>query len=240
MPRVSDKTKLKQKRCEGEGLDYIPWIRANETSSTGSSYIAKNYKSGRDVHLLSTQEAKVFFILLYSDEVIDIKEQYVLDLNECRHIAEELGYNKPSFHMSTDFYLKIKDPIYNYMAVSVKKNKETLSKREKEKLEIEKAYWERRGVLYKLVFGDDIDSTVVKNIRTFTRINKPEDIEDDIMAIKYLLTIKDIETNLEKEINYQVLLIENKDKVGDLYEILRTNEKRNWRNHREIQLRNLR
>lgn len=126
------------------------------------------------------------------------------------------------------------------MAVSVKKNRETLGKREKEKLEIEKAYWERRGVLYKLVFGDDIDSTVVKNIRTFTRINKPEDIEDDIMAIKYLLTIKDIETNLEKEINYQVLLIENKDKVGDLYEILRTNEKRKWRNHREIQLRNLR
>lgn len=240
MPKVSDKTKLKQKRCQGEGLDYIPWIKVNETSSTGSSYIAKNYKSGRDVHLLSTQEAKVFFILLYSDEVLDIKEQYVLDLKECRHIAENLGYRKPSYHMSTDFYLKIKDPIYNHMAISVKKNEKSLGKREKEKLEIEQAYWERKGVYYKLVYGDDIDPIVVKNIRTFTRINKPEDIEDDIMAIKYLLTIKDIETNLEKEINYQVLLIENKDKVGDLYEILRTDEKRNWRNHREIQLRNLR
>lgn len=240
MSRVSDKTKLKQKRCQGEGLDYIPWIKANETSSTGSSYIAINFKSGRDVHLLSTQEAKVFFILLYSDDVLDIKEQYVLDLDECRYIAENLGYRKPSFHMSTDFFLKIRDPIYNNMAISVKKNEKTLGKREKEKLEIERIYWEKRGVYYEMVYGDDIDETVVKNIRTFTRINKPEDIEDDVMAIKFLLTHKEIEVNLKEEINYQALLIENKERVGELFEIFRTDEKRNWRSHKEIQLPNLR
>lgn len=240
MSRVSDKTKLKEKRCQGEGMDYVPWILANEQSSTGSSYIAKNYKSGRDVHLLSTAEMKVYFVLLYLDEVIDIKEQYVLDLGECKAIAERLGYHKPTRHMSTDFYLKVQDPVYNQMAISVKRNEESITRREKEKIEIERIYWEKRGVYFKVVFGDHVNETVVKNIRTFTRINKPEDIQDDVMAVKFLLTHKKIDAAIEKDLDYQALLIENRDKVGDLYEVLRADEKRNWRSHKEIQRRNLR
>lgn len=240
MRRVKDETKLKQKRCQGDGPDYIPWIMVNEQSSTGSSYIARNYKTGRDVHLLSNAEAKVYFILLWSDEVTDIREQYVLDLEECKEIADSLGYTKPKFHMSTDFLVDVIDPMYDNIAISVKGNPSQIhDKRVKEKLEIERIYWERRGVYYQVIYGDNIDTTMVKNIRTITRINKIEDIEDDIMALKFLLTHKKIEVGLEGEIDYRALLIEHFRKVDELYEMLRDDERKNWRGHKENKLPNI-
>lgn len=238
MRKISDKTKEKQKRCQGEGLNYSPWIRANETTSTGTMYIARNYKSGRDVHLLSMAEQKVYFLLLWSDEVLDIKEQFALDLLETKTIAEELGVKKPRYTMSTDFYLTVKDPVYNHMAISVKANPSALeNQRTKELLEIEKTYWQRRGVYYEVVFADHINTTLVKNIRLLTRIHNTDLIYDDISAIKYLLTTKQIETDLTKELDFTALRIEYKKEVDTLYELLRTNENAtNWRVHGEIHL----
>lgn len=230
MRHVKEKTKLKQKRCQGEGIDYVPWIMAHEQSSVGSSFIAKNYKTGRDVHMLSNSEAKVFFLLLWDDDVLDIKEQYVLDLDETKQIAEDLGYRKPQRHMSTDFFLDINDPVYSHMAISVKMNEKDLEKRRsQELLKIERTYWESKGVWYELIFADNINPILVKNIRLVTKINKPEDIQSDVDALRYLLTHKKISTDMHKEINYQELLKLYKKEVDQLYEIFTRDEKRNWR-----------
>lgn len=226
MAGISDKTKLMEGRCEGEGLDYIPWIKANEIFSQGSSIVTRNFKNGRDVHLLSDGEAKVFFTLLYSDEIIDIKEQYVLDLNDCQRIAKELGYKPPNKRMSTDFYLTLKDSFYDYAAISVKSNPSGLkSRRSRELQKIESKYWDEKGVFYELVFADEIDPIYVKNIRTVTKINKPEDIYDGISAVKFLITHKIITPNMHKELDFAKLYVENKEEVKKLYEVLRRIEK---------------
>lgn len=230
MPRVKEETKLKQRRCLGEGLDYIPWILARETSSMGSSFITYNYKTGRNVNLLSEAEAKVFFLLLWADDVSDIKEQYVLDFDETKRIAEDLGYRKPAKRMSTDFYFKIKDPVYNHGAVSVKSSRSQLKdKRTRELLDIEKTYWDNKGVQYELVFAEDIDPIVTNNIRNITRITDVEEIEDDVMALKWLLTHKRIPIDLSKDIDYLKLLHKYQKEVDRLYEVLRDWEKKNWR-----------
>lgn len=229
MRRIKEETKIKQKRCQGDGADYIPWNMAHQQSSIGSSYIAKNYKNGRDVHMLSNGEAKVFFILLWDDDVLDIREQYVLDLIETRKIAEDFGFVGPKMHMSTDFYLDIKHPIYTNMAISVKGDEDQLEDpRTRELLKIEKAYWESKGVWYELVISNNINPILVKNIRVVTRINKPQYIQSDVDAIKYLLTIKKISTDMNKELNYDELLVCYKKEVSYLYEILRSDEKVNW------------
>lgn len=235
MKHVKEETKLKQKRCQGEGLDYVPWILAREISSIGSSFITYNYKTGRSVNLLSEAEAKVFFLLLWADEVSDIKEQYVLDLEETQKIAEGLGFRKPAKRMSTDFFFKMKDPVYNFGAISVKASRSQLkNERTRELLKIEESYWNNKGVNYELVFADDINPIVTKNIRNITRITEPEDIEDDVMALKWLLTHKRIPIDLTKDIDYLQLLNKHQKEVDRLYEVLRSSEKRNWKRRRKI------
>lgn len=229
MAGVSDQTKLMQGRCMGEGLDYIPWIKANEVYSHGTSFITKNFKNGRDVHLLSDAEAKVFFTLLYSDEIIDIKEQYVLNLRDCTMIAEDLGYRPPVKHMSTDFFLTLKDGFYDYAAISVKANPDGLkSKRSRELQEIEAKYWDDKGVFYELVFADEVDPMYVKNIRTVTKIANPEDIYDGISAVKFLIAHKRIKPDMYKELDYVKLFFENKEEVRKLHEILRRYEEKEY------------
>lgn len=235
MKHVKEETKLKQKRCQGEGLEYIPWILARETSSIGSSFITYNYKTGRSVNLLSEAEAKVFFLLLWADEVSDIKEQYVLDLDETQKIAEDLGFRKPAKRMSTDFFFKMKDPVYNFGAISVKASRSQLkNERTRQLLKIEESYWNNKGVNYELVFADDINPIVTNNIRNITRITEPEDIEDDVMALKWLLTHKKIPIDLTKDIDYLQLLNKHQKEVDRLYEVLRCSEKRNWKRRRKI------
>lgn len=228
--KVKEKTKVKQQRCQKDGLDYVPWIMAHEQSSFGSSFIAKNYKTGRDVHMLSNAEAKVFFLLLWDDDVLDIKEQYVLDFDETKQIAEDLGLRKPRQRMSTDFYLEIQDPVYSHMAVSVKVNeKELENTRTRDFLKIEREYWESKGVWYELIFADNINPILVKNIRVVTKVNKPEDIQSDFDALRFLLTCKKISTDMNVEIDYEKLLRRYKKEVDQLYEILTGDEKTNWR-----------
>lgn len=196
----------------------------------GSSFITYNYKTGRNVNLLSEAEAKVFFLLLWADDVSDIKEQYVLDFDETKRIAEDLGYRKPTKRMSTDFYFKIKDPVYNHGAVSVKSSRSQLKdRRTRELLDIEKTYWDNKGVQYELAFAEDIDPIVTNNIRNITRITDVEEIEDDVMAIKWLLTHKRIPIDLSKDIDYLKLLHKYQKEVDRLYEVLRDWEKKNWR-----------
>ena len=47
------------------------------------------------MHLLSMGEMYVYYILRFNDEVVDIREQFPLELEETLAIASELGYKHP-------------------------------------------------------------------------------------------------------------------------------------------------
>lgn len=58
-------TKLKQKRGEGRGKDYIPWFKVNEVSSIGNSSRPYGFKTRREHHFLSNFKQDYFTFLIW-------------------------------------------------------------------------------------------------------------------------------------------------------------------------------
>lgn len=65
---------LSEGRGFGEGKDYKPWILVQDFSSQGTVSRISVYKSGRIHHFMSRNELYYFYILEWSDNVLDIRE----------------------------------------------------------------------------------------------------------------------------------------------------------------------
>ncbi|CAM4321680.1 TnsA endonuclease N-terminal domain-containing protein [Paenibacillus typhae] len=165
---------VKQGKGQGEGENYIPWFTAKQVSSRGNTHRPKGIKNGREHLLLSDWEYFYFLLLDWSSLIYDFKEQYPLldkqldDIEETIEIAKELNVKHPINPktnelkvMTTDFLLYFHDG--SILAVSIKPFK-LITAREIEKMEIERIYWERRGVKWELVTDKDIPVPYVKNI----------------------------------------------------------------------------
>jgi len=144
---------LRNGRGAGDGKDYKPWITIYDFPSKGRVARVLGKKTGRIHHLLSQLEL-IFFLLLDADpDVEDIKEQFPLPLDCTLRIAAELGIEHPMMHgtpyvMTTDFYYK-KNGLWH--AVQIKPSDELEKDRVKEKFAIEKAYYDRVGIDWKVV-----------------------------------------------------------------------------------------
>lgn len=118
-------------------------------------------------------ERNYFYILEYSDDVIDIREQFpLLPLEETVLIANELGINHPKHPetgefivMTTDFLLTVngKDEMLE-RARTIKTKDDLLDKRIIEKFEIERVYWTKKGIDWGIVTEEEIDKVIAHNI----------------------------------------------------------------------------
>lgn len=89
--RRTDKL-IKEGRGKGIGSEYKPWIFIQDVPSLGRSTRLNGIKCDRKHELLSDMERDYFYIIEYSDDVIDIREQFpLLPLEETILIAKELG-----------------------------------------------------------------------------------------------------------------------------------------------------
>jgi len=84
--KVIDK-RLKQGRGQGRGADYQPYLRVQDVPSQGLATRIRGWKTGREHHFLSLLECHYFFLLEWSPLIVDIREQFPLDLDETRAIA---------------------------------------------------------------------------------------------------------------------------------------------------------
>ncbi len=86
-----------QNRGQGEGKDYIPWLKINDVPSTGLASRVKGWKTGRVHHLFSEHlELAYFYLLEWDERVVDIREQYpLLPIEKTLYIAESLGIIHP-------------------------------------------------------------------------------------------------------------------------------------------------
>lgn len=164
---------------QGEGANYKPWLRVQDVPSEGRSRKVHGTKTGRVHHLLSDIEYGYFLILEFSEQVVDIREQFPLfPTEQTIEISSQLGIRYPRFHgttlpyvLSTDFLvtLQASDGSRKLAARSVKcedalKPSDAL-KRTIEKLELEKAIWHARDVSdWKLVTENTMGSTLVTNL----------------------------------------------------------------------------
>lgn len=152
-----DKTRFAQKRGQGILKDYKPWILVHEISSSGVSWRIRGRKTGRVHHLLSTLEKLVFLHLDSRTEVLDIREQFPLPLNETIRISDSFnikhGQDKGELKvMTSDFLVDLPD---RQIVLSVKP-KRKITKRVVQKFQIEWAYWCEQGVEFFVVTEEEI------------------------------------------------------------------------------------
>jgi len=166
---------LKEGRGSGRLSNYKPWITALDFPSKGRVHRLKGWTTNRIHHFVSDAEKSVFLIYDWASIVSDIREQFpILPLETTLQIASDLGISHPrdpntgvDITVTSDFLLNLKNTEgKETLAVrTVKKNFEALDKdRDIEKLQIEKYFWESKGVDWGIITEQDLNLTVVRNI----------------------------------------------------------------------------
>lgn len=160
---------IKSGRGQGEGSLYLPWISIHDFSSLGTVSRIAGHKANRVHHFLSRNELNYFFLLEWSDKVLDIREQFPLcDVELAVDIARKAGIEYPRDNISgfpyiltCDFMITTADGL---KARTVKCASELQNNRTLEKLEIERRYWEYIGVDWKIVTEHEIPKQKCRNI----------------------------------------------------------------------------
>ena len=160
---------VREGRGQGNGVDYKPWILIQDFTSVGMVSRVSGVKTGRIHHLMSNLELWLFYLLDWSDDVLDIREQYpLLDLALAINIAESKNIKYPydprsgfPYVLTSDFYIETRQGAY---VLSVKPSSELSNLRVREKLEIEHRYWKECGVSWSIMTEREINKTKAVNI----------------------------------------------------------------------------
>lgn len=163
---------IREGRGKGVGEGYKPWLTVHDVPSIGIASKHPGWKSNRLHHLLSHNELHCLLIYEWLDSVIDIREQYPMDLNTTLKIAEEAGIKHPvnreskfPYVMTTDFMITIlKDGKEVNVVRTVKPYKELEKRRVIELFEIERCYWQLYNVDWGIVTDKDLPKTLYQNI----------------------------------------------------------------------------
>ena len=159
--------KQQEGRCQGDKADFSPGIRTYEIPSLGKTARAFGETTGRVHHCLSQLEKYFFLWLDYDPAVSDIKEQFLLPLDRTLLIAAQMGIKHPYANqvpavMSTDFCY-CKDG--HWYAVAIKTTEDLQKPRVQEKLKIEKAYWEKQQIPWRIVTEEDLPRQLILNLQ---------------------------------------------------------------------------
>lgn len=162
-----DQQRLKEKRGSGTGMNYNPFIHIQELSSTGESIRVKSATVGRLHHLISGIEFSAFLLFDWSNDVLDIREQYPIPLQDSLAICRQLGIRHPQVKgeltiVTTDFLINKKD---NIAAFAVKQTTELNNLRTLEKLQIEKTFCEHNHIEWKMFTEKEISPGFKENLK---------------------------------------------------------------------------
>ncbi|MGG2014053.1 TnsA endonuclease N-terminal domain-containing protein [Bacillus sp. S10(2024)] len=166
---------VQQGRGKGRLESYKPWLTIHDFSSKGLVSRVNGWKTNRVHHFFSNLELHLFYILEWSDEVIDIQEQFPLGRERTMEIADQKGIAHPIdpktkvlIVMTSDFLITIKKDNVIYKIVrSVKPKNQLQNKRVIDKLEVEREYWESVGVDWGIVTEDELPKVLIHNIELF-------------------------------------------------------------------------
>lgn len=159
-------------RGDGELTDYKPWLTIQNVPSSGRVHRIKGWTTQRIHHLLSDLERDYFYLLDWSDNVIDIREQFPLEREKTLAIAEskkikhpEDSETKTPLVFTTDFFVTIrKNATIEYLARTIKPSKLLNDPRIIDKFEIERQYWKDSKVDWGIITEKDLPKQVCQNI----------------------------------------------------------------------------
>jgi len=182
---------IKEGRGSGQNSEYKPWITVRDLPSDGRVHRVFGHKSQRTHHLLSDLELAVFLLLEWHQDVIQIREQFPLEIETTSQIAKEAGIVHPSQsgvkqYMSSDFLVNSHDKQQPKFVLQAKYAEALDDARTIEKLELERRYWSLKEVPWYLITEQDIPQTVIKNIKWLYPAQRDEiDMEVLIQRIDY-------------------------------------------------------
>lgn len=189
-------TWVKLGRGQGEFKDYVSWLTVRDVKSPVGCSRIWSRKLQRVINVLSFGEAIAFYILEWQNEVADVREQFPLDPANTRDICKEMRLIHPGIGgrdivMTTDFLVTYKkgDHLY-YKAIQVKDSKQTImDPRTNSKLQIERKYWERKGIPFAIWLSSDFSPILKSNFKLIsgTRNILTEITDDDRNAISELM-----------------------------------------------------
>ncbi len=178
---------IKEGIGSGKGKDYKPWLEIQDFPSKGRVTRVKGIKTQRQHELFSDLERNYFYYLDFSDNVVDIREQFpLLPIEETMIIAKELGIEHPNnpvtkepIVMTTDFLITLKEKNGEIIenARTVKYKKDLVDKRVLEKFEIERQYYSKRGIDWGIVTEEEVDKSVSKSIADLYTYRNLEEVE---------------------------------------------------------------
>lgn len=175
----------KEGRGRAHGAEYLPWLTIYDVASHGRSHRVNGCKTGRIHHLLSDHEWRTFLFLDWCDDVTDIREQYPLNRDITRRIAESLGVRHPTDNstktpqvMTTDFLVDVlRDGLTCQEACFVKPSSELEKTRVLEKLEIERSFWAEQNIPLRIFTELEFSPVLTTNLqwlRTLSFANQSE------------------------------------------------------------------
>lgn len=150
--------------------------------------------------LFKWRELLTFFVLEWDESVLQIKDQYLLDLAGTQKLAKKLDIRHPAvcvedIIMTTDFvvYFAIDG---RRMTKALRPSKQTQpqevsDKRTQEKIELERGYWESCGFFYEVVYAADYPELLVSNLRQLFRWRNqkgsPRDLDEHGRSLTSML-----------------------------------------------------
>lgn len=172
------KTVLKYKQwiADISNGEYRSYLTVRDVNKIGRRHWIFCDRQNREVHLLSDGERRMYMELLYKRNNVAIFEQYALDLDETLDIAVELNIlhprnwkTKEAYVMTTDFLVETVSAdgqttqltayTFKYWDQIFKLNwldeVEYKSMRTWQKFAIEREFWHRRGIEYRVVTERD-------------------------------------------------------------------------------------
>lgn len=195
---------IKEGYGQGEGSSYKSWIRVQDVPSMGRSRKVVGIKSGRVHHFLSDLEYAYFLLLEFSDEVVDIREQYPLFATvRARDVAADMGIQYPVFYgtqvpfvLTSDFVVTLRGPDERKrLAIRTCKYASDLSDPNKyqgtiEKLDLERALWADQGQDdWKIVTEDLINPIFKDNLEWLHKSNLTNRVELESQLLERFIEI---------------------------------------------------
>lgn len=148
----------------------------------GRSHKIQGVKIDRIHHLLSDLERAYLLVCEFSEEVVDIREQFpLLPVESTLAIAKAIGVRYPRYKktaiplvMTTDFLLTVKQPNGDFKSVArtIKYQQDLDGKdsvRTLEKLEIERRFWMSQDVDWTIVTEEFFTPDLIKNLGLLRR-----------------------------------------------------------------------
>ncbi len=180
-------------RGSGELANYKPWLTIQDVRSSGRAHRLQGWKTNREHHLRSDLERDYFYLLDWTDSVIDIREQYPLDREKTLQIAEKKQVNhstdpttKTPIVFTTDFFITIRrSNTIHYIARTTQPSAKLNDKRVIEKFEIERQYWADAGVDWGIVTELDFPKETSDNIAWVHRSYYLEENEMNLAVVLY-------------------------------------------------------